>query len=52
MRISRLYASSRPESRLTPDQQLIVYAAESGSRSEDALGELGVWAKEHLTTPR
>jgi transcriptional regulator with XRE-family HTH domain len=35
-----------------PDQQIIVYTPESGSRSEQALRELAVWAAEHIRTPR
>jgi transcriptional regulator with XRE-family HTH domain len=31
-----------------PDQQLIVYTAEPGSRSEKALRELAAWADKHL----
>jgi transcriptional regulator with XRE-family HTH domain len=31
-----------------PDQQLIVYTAEPGSRSETALRELAVWAAAHI----
>jgi len=31
-----------------PDQQLVVYTAEPGSRSEQALRELAVWADEHV----
>jgi hypothetical protein len=30
-----------------PDQQLIIYTAEPGSRSEEALHELAAWAAEH-----
>jgi hypothetical protein len=33
-----------------PDQQLIVYTAEPGSRSEQALNELAAWAAEHIST--
>ena len=33
-----------------PDQQLIVYTAEPGSRSEQALRELAAWAAEHTST--
>jgi hypothetical protein len=32
------------------DQHLVVYTAEPGSRSEQALGELAAWAKEHIGT--
>ncbi len=35
-----------------PDQQLIVYTAEPGSRSEQALRDLAAWAEEHISTPR
>ena len=35
-----------------PDQQLIVYTAEQGSRSEQALRELAAWAAENIGTPR
>jgi len=35
-----------------PDQQLIVYTAEPGSRSEQALRELAAWAAEHIGTSR
>jgi hypothetical protein len=35
-----------------PDQQLIVYTAEPGSRSEQALRELAAWAAEHISTAR
>ena len=35
-----------------PDQQLVVYTAEPGSRSEQALRELAAWAAEHVGTPR
>jgi hypothetical protein len=31
-----------------PDQQLVVYTAQRGSRSEQALRELAAWAEEHL----
>jgi transcriptional regulator with XRE-family HTH domain len=31
-----------------PDQQLVVYTAEPGSRSEQALRELAPWAAEHI----
>jgi transcriptional regulator with XRE-family HTH domain len=31
-----------------PDQQLVVYTAEPGSRSERALRELAAWAAEHI----
>jgi hypothetical protein len=31
-----------------PDQQLIVYTAEPGSRSEQALRQLAAWAAEHV----
>lgn len=31
-----------------PDQQLIIYTAEPGSRSEQALGELAAWAAENI----
>jgi len=31
-----------------PDQQLVVYTAEPGSRSEQALRELAAWAAEHI----
>jgi transcriptional regulator with XRE-family HTH domain len=34
-----------------PDQQLIVYTAEPGSRSEEALSELAAWADKHLGAP-
>jgi hypothetical protein len=33
-----------------PDQQLVVYTAEPGSRSERALRALATWAAEHLGT--
>ena len=33
-----------------PDQQLVVFTAEPGSRSEQALRELGSWADEHIGT--
>jgi transcriptional regulator with XRE-family HTH domain len=35
-----------------PDQQLIVYTAEPGSRSEHALRELAAWAAVHIKTSR
>jgi transcriptional regulator with XRE-family HTH domain len=35
-----------------PDQQLIVYTAEPGSRSEQALRDLAAWAEEHISRPR
>jgi MmyB-like transcription regulator ligand binding domain len=35
-----------------PDQQLVVYTAEPGSRSEQALRELSAWAAEHIGTSR
>src|SRR5216110_535935 len=35
-----------------PDQQLIVYTAEPGSRSEQALRELADWAAQHFGTRR
>jgi hypothetical protein len=35
-----------------PDQQLVVYTAESGSRSEHALRELAAWAAEHIPASR
>src|SRR5256884_1111341 len=35
-----------------PDQQLIVYTPEPGSRSEQALRELARWAAKHIRTPR
>src|SRR5205085_7796616 len=35
-----------------PDQQLIVYTPEPGSRSEQALRELAVLAAKHIRTPR
>jgi transcriptional regulator with XRE-family HTH domain len=35
-----------------PDQQLVVYTAEPGSRSEQALRELAAWAAEHIGTSR
>jgi transcriptional regulator with XRE-family HTH domain len=35
-----------------PDQQLVVYTAEPGSRSEQALRELAAWAAENIGTPR
>src|SRR2546430_5044804 len=35
-----------------PDQQLVVYTAEPGSRSEHALRELAAWAAENIGTPR
>jgi transcriptional regulator with XRE-family HTH domain len=35
-----------------PDQQLIIYTAEPGSRSEHALRELAAWAAENIGTPR
>jgi hypothetical protein len=31
-----------------PDQQHVVYTAEPGSRSEQALHELAAWAAEHI----
>jgi hypothetical protein len=31
-----------------PDQQLIIYTAEPGSRSEQALRELAEWAFDHI----
>ncbi len=31
-----------------PDQQLVVYTAEPGSRSEQALRELAAWAAENI----
>jgi hypothetical protein len=34
-----------------PDQQLVVYTAEPGSRSEQALYELAAWAAENIRTP-
>jgi hypothetical protein len=34
-----------------PDQQLIVYTAERGSRAEQALRELAAWASEHIKSP-
>src|SRR5919108_498205 len=33
-----------------PDQQLVVYTAQPGSRSEQALRELAAWAAEHIDT--
>ncbi len=35
-----------------PDQQLVIYTAEPGSRSEQALRELEAWATEHNDTFR
>jgi hypothetical protein len=35
-----------------PDQQLIVFTPEAGSRSEQALRELAAWAAQHIRTPR
>ena len=35
-----------------PDQQLIVYTADPGSRSEQALIELAAWAEEHIGSRR
>lgn len=35
-----------------PDQQLIIYTAEPGSRSEQALRELAAWPKENIDTSR
>jgi transcriptional regulator with XRE-family HTH domain len=35
-----------------PDQQLLVYTAEPGSRSEQALRELAAWAVKHIGTSR
>jgi transcriptional regulator with XRE-family HTH domain len=35
-----------------PDQQLIIYTAEPGSRSEQALHELAAWAAENIGTSR
>jgi hypothetical protein len=35
-----------------PDQQLVVYTAEPGSRSEQALRELAAWAAEHISPSR
>jgi transcriptional regulator with XRE-family HTH domain len=35
-----------------PDQQLIVFTPEPGSRSEQALRELAAWAAQHIRTPR
>jgi MmyB-like transcription regulator ligand binding domain len=35
-----------------PDQQLVVYTAEPGSRSERALQELAGWAANHLAEAR
>jgi hypothetical protein len=35
-----------------PDQQLVVYTAEPGSRSEQALRELAAWAAEHIPASR
>jgi transcriptional regulator with XRE-family HTH domain len=35
-----------------PDQQLVVYTAEPGSPSEQALRELAAWAAEHISAPR
>jgi len=35
-----------------PDQQLVVYTAERGSRSEEALRELAAWAAENVGTSR
>jgi transcriptional regulator with XRE-family HTH domain len=35
-----------------PDQQLVVYTAEPGSGSEQALRELAAWAAEHIRTSR
>jgi hypothetical protein len=35
-----------------PDQQLVVYTAEPGSGSEQALRELATWAAEHIHTAR
>jgi hypothetical protein len=35
-----------------PDQQLIVYTAEPGSRAEQALRELADWAAKNIATPR
>jgi hypothetical protein len=34
-----------------PDQQLVVYTAAPGSRSERALRELAAWAAEHIPPP-
>jgi hypothetical protein len=31
-----------------PDQQLVIYTAEPGSRSEEAVRELAAWAAEHI----
>jgi hypothetical protein len=33
-----------------PDQQLIIYTAEPGSRSEQALRELAAWAADNIGT--
>jgi transcriptional regulator with XRE-family HTH domain len=35
-----------------PDQQLVIYTAEPGSRSEQALRELAAWAAEHIRAGR
>ena len=35
-----------------PDQQLIIYTAEPGSPSEQALQDLAAWAADTLDTPR
>jgi MmyB-like transcription regulator ligand binding domain len=35
-----------------PEQQLVIYTAEPGSRSEQALRELAAWAAEHINTAR
>ena len=35
-----------------PDQQLIIFTAEPGSRSEHALHELAAWAAENIATSR
>ena len=35
-----------------PDLQLVVYTAERGSRSEEALRELAAWAAENVGTSR
>ena len=39
-------------SEVDPDQQLIIYTAEPGSRSEQALRELAAWAAENSSTRR
>jgi anti-sigma factor RsiW len=35
-----------------PDQQLVIYTAEPGSRSEQALRELAAWAAQNIGAPR